>query len=290
MIRVLLTACLAALLCLANASAAPSGKLKVVATFSILGDMAERVGGEHIELTVLVKADADAHEFQPGPSDARAVAGAGIFLVNGRGFDNWSTRLSRASGGKARLVKASAAVKARPNDPHAWQDVSNALLYVDAIERAFSRAAPSNAAAFSKAADAYRSELKALHEEIRSAVGSVPAARRNVITTHDAFGFFGKAYGIRFMAPLGVSTHSQASAKSLSVLVRQIRRERISALFLENIADNRLIEQIARETGVAVGGRLYSDALSAKDGPAPTYVAMMRQNARLLTEAMAKGS
>ena len=264
--------------------------MKVVATFSILGDMAERVGGEHIELTVLVKADADAHEFQPGPSDARAVAGAGIFLVNGRGFDDWSTRLSRASGGKARLVKASATVKARPNDPHAWQDVSNALLYVDAIERAFSRAAPSNAAAFSKAADAYRSELKALHDEIRGAVGSVPVARRNVITTHDAFGFFGKAYGIRFMAPLGVSTHSQASAKSLSVLVRQIRRERISALFLENIADNRLIEQIARETGVAVGGRLYSDALSAKDGPAPTYVAMMRQNARLLTEAMAKGS
>ena len=118
----------------------------------------------------------------------------------------------------------------------------------------------------------------------------MPVARRNVITTHDAFGFFGKAYGIRFMAPLGVSTHSQASAKSLSVLVRQIRRERISALFLENIADNRLMEQIARETGVAVGGRLYSDALSGKDGPAATYVAMMRQNARLLTEAMAKGS
>lgn len=290
MIRVLLTACLAAFLCLANASAAPSGKLKVVATFSILGDMAERVGGEHIELTVLVQADADAHEFQPGPADARAVAGAGIFLVNGRGFDDWSTRLARASGGKARLVKTSADVKARPNDPHAWQDVSNAVLYVDAIERAFSRAAPSNAPAFRKAADAYRSELRALHAEILANVGSVPAGRRNVITTHDAFGFFGKAYGIRFLAPLGVSTHSQASAKSLSVLVRQIRRERISALFLENIADNRLIEQIARETGVKVGGRLFSDALSAKDGPAPTYVAMMRQNARLLTEAMAKGS
>lgn len=290
MIRVLLTACLAALLCLANASAAPSDKLKVVATFSILGDMAERVGGEHIELTVLVKADADAHEFQPGPSDARVVAGAGVFLVNGRGFDNWAARLLKASGSKARLVKSSASVKARPADPHAWQDVSNAVLYVDAIERAFSKAAPAHAGAFSKAAAAYRSELKALHEEIQRAVGAVPSTRRNVITTHDAFGFFGKAYGIRFMAPLGVSTHAQASAKSLSVLVRQIRQERISALFMENIADNRLIQQIARETGVAIGGRLYSDALSGKDGPAATYVAMMRQNARLLTEAMAKGS
>lgn len=290
MIRILLTTCLTAFLCLANASAASAEKLKVVATFSILGDMAERVGGEHIDLTVLVKADADAHGFQPGPSDARAVAGAGIFIVNGRGFDDWATRLSRASGGKARLVKASASVKARPDDPHAWQDVSNAVLYVDAIERAFARAAPSDAAEFRKAADAYRSELKALHEEIRTSVGAIPSTRRNVITTHDAFGFFGSAYGIRFKAPLGVSTHSQASAKSLSVLVRQIRRERISALFMENIADSRLIQQIARETGAKLGGRLYSDALSGKDGPAATYVAMMRQNARLLTEAMAKGS
>ena len=295
MIRILMSACLAALLCLSTASADPANaqaarKPRVVATFSILGDMAANVGAGRIDLAVLVRHDADAHDFQPGPADAKAVAQADIFLVNGRGFDDWATRLAKSSGGKARIVKVAAAVKARPQDPHAWQDVSNALLYVDAIEKAFAKVSPSDAAAFRKAADAYRAELKDLHREILDSVSAIPVARRNVITTHDAFGFFGRAYGIRFLAPLGLSTHAQASAKSLSVLVRQIRRERISALFLENIADNRLIEQIARETGASVGGRLYSDALSGKDGPAATYVAMMRQNAKLLTAAMAKGS
>lgn len=271
---------------LASAAAKP----KVVATFSILGDMVAEVGGARIELTVLAGPDADAHDFQPRPADARAVARADVFFVNGRGFDAWADRLARASGGKARLVRVTAAVKARPRDPHAWQDVSNALIYVDAIESALGRQDPEGAGAYRAAADAYRARLAGLHADIRAAIAAIPADRRKVVTSHDAFGFYGAAYGIRFLAPLGLSTHAQASGKSLGRLVRQIREEAIVAMFLENVSDPRLIEQVARETGARIGGRLYTDALSAAGGPAPDYVAMMRHNTRLLTAAMAKGS
>jgi zinc/manganese transport system substrate-binding protein len=270
--------------------AAAADRIRVVATFSILGDMVQRVGADRIELSVLVPHDADAHGFKPAPRDARTVTGAAIVFANGRGFDSWAGRLVRATGGKARLVNVAAGVAARPRDPHAWQNVENALVYVDAIEAALVAADPAGASAYSKAAAAYRTELRALHEEIRASLAAIPKDRRRVITTHDAFGFFGEAYGIRFMAPLGMSTHAQASAKSLATLVRQIRKERISALFLENVTDERMIRQVARETGTSLGGALYSDALSAPAGPAGTYVAMMRHNTRLLTEAMAEGS
>lgn len=269
---------------------ATAGRLKVVATFSIVGDMVTRVGGEHVELAVLVHQDADAHDFKPGPGDARKVTAAAILFANGRGFDGWAARLVRATGGKARLVNVADAVSARPGDPHAWQDAANAILYVDAIEAALVGADPENAAHYRQAASAYRDELRALDADIRTALAAIPKERRRVITTHDAFGFFGAAYGIRFMAPLGMSTHAQASARSLAALVRQIRKERIQALFLENVTDDRMIRQVARETGARIGGALYSDALSAPSGPAGTYVAMMRHNTRLLTEAMSEGS
>lgn len=288
----------------AAALPAAAAKLKVVASFSILEDMVERVGGDKIELTTLVGRDADAHVFEPTPADARALAAARIVVANGLGFEPWLDRLMKSSGSRAQLVVASQGVRARafhaahdkddgghdhPLDPHAWQDAHNATVYVANITQALAAADPANASAYRANGADYINEIKALDQEISLAFAKIPKADRRVITSHDAFGYFAAAYFVEFIAPLGMSTDAQPSAKGVAALIAQIKREKIRAVFVENITDPRLIEQIARETGAKIGGKLYSDALSTKAGPAPTYVAMMRHNVRLLTAAMAPG-
>ena len=281
-----LLAFFAALLLAAPAAAA---KLKAVATFSLLGDMVERVAGDRVEVTTLVGPDADAHVFEPTPGDARAVKAASHVFANGLSFDPWIARLMKSTNSGARLIAVAERVE-RSKDPHVWQHPANAVICVEAIRDALVTADATNAAAYKENAAAYTSQLIALDAELRATFKKIPKAKRRVITTHDAFGHFAAAYGVEFIAPLGVSTEEQPSAKGVARLIAQIRREKIKAVFVENISDPRLIEQIARETGVKIGGKLYSDALSTKAGPAPTYIAMMRHNAKLLTAAMAKGS
>ena len=264
--------------------------LKVVASFSILGDMTSQIGGSDIDLTVLVGPDADVHTFQATPAHARAVAAAQVFIANGRGLDAWSGHLLKSTGSRAQLVNLCDAIAERPGDPHAWHDVRNTIGYVARIRDALTHAAPAGKSGFDQRAAIFIAKLQKVDAEIRSGFDKVPREGRSVITTHDAFGFLGAAYGIRFIAPLGVSTENRPSAKAVAALITQIRRERIKALFLENISDGRLISQIARETGVSTGGKLYSDALSVTSGPAPDYISMIRHNAKLLTAAMAKGS
>ncbi len=273
-------------------------QLKVVATFSILGDVVSRVGGDKIELRTLVGPDSDAHVYQPTAADARAVARAKVVIANGLAFDGWVDRLVKASGSKADVVVASAGVTPLDGDhdhagehadPHAWQDVRNVIEYVGTIERALAAADPAGASIYQANAAAYRAELQNLNADIRRALVNVPMQRRQVVTTHGSFAYFAAAYDLSFTSPLGTSTEEQASAKSLARLIRGIRQTGVKALFLENAADPRLMRQVARETGVALGGTLYADALSTKDGPAPTYIALMRHNLRLLTGAMAHG-
>jgi zinc/manganese transport system substrate-binding protein len=285
---------------LAATSPVAAERLKVVATFSILGDIAGRIGGDRIELRTLVGPNGDAHVYQATAADARAVARARVVIVNGLAFDDWALRLMRASGSKARVVVASAKVEPLEGqdshghddhaDPHAWQDVRNVIAYVGAVEQALASADPANAAAYESNATAYRAELHSLDAEIRVAFAGITAPRRHAVTTHGSFAYFAAAYGVAFASPLGTSTEGQASAKSLAALITGVRRNGIKALFLENAADPRLMRQVARETGVALGGTLYADALSTKEGPAPTYVDLMRHNLRLLTGAMAHGS
>ncbi len=269
---------------------ASAEKLKVVATFSILGDLTARIAGDRIELTVLVGPDSDAHVFQPTPMHARAVAKAKVFFTNGLGFDAWAERLMISTGSHAILVSTSPAHPAIPHDPHAWQDIRNAITYVENITLALISVDQANAGIYRANSSAYIRKLRALDSAIRSGFAKIPKDRRRVITTHDSFGYLGLAYDVTFIAPLGISTENQPSARGVASLIAQIRRERISAIFVENISDARLIRQIARETGFSIGGKLYSDALSKADGPAPTYMAMMQHNAKLLTAAMAKGS
>jgi zinc/manganese transport system substrate-binding protein len=284
-------------------------KAKAVASFSILADFVQKVGGDRVEVTTLVGPDGDAHVYEPKPDDTKAMAASKLVFINGLAFEGWMDRLVESSGYKGPLVKASDGIEAEKMqddhahseekqehdhdrehgafDPHAWQSAANAQVYVRNIADALCKAEEADCPLFRANAEAYSKELGALHEEILAAVAKVPEGRRTVITSHDAFGYFSHAYGIRFIAPEGVSTESEASAKDVARLIRQIREDKASALFVENVSDPRLIEQISRETGLKVGGALYSDALSGKGGPAATYIDMMRHNTRLLTEAMA---
>lgn len=282
------------------ASAGTAEKLRVVASFSILGDMAARIGGDHIELVTLVGPDGDAHAFTPRPSDAQVVGKADLMVVNGLGFEGWLGRLVEASGSKARIVVAAENVRPLETlaghdqsesqgsrvDPHAWQDVRNAIDYVTNITRALCNADRPGCENYKANGATYVAELEALDIEIRRAIDTVPHVRRTVISNHDAFGYFERAYAITFLAPKGVSTEAEASAADIAKLIRQIKAGNASAIFLENITDPRLIEQIGRDTGMRPSGPLYSDALSDPSGPAATYVDMMRHNVGALIRAM----
>ena len=266
----------------------------VVATFSILGDMVRQVGGDRVSVTTLVGPDSDAHVYQPTPADARAVAGARLLVINGLGFEGWIDRLTEASGYQGRIVTATAGVETRrmadPDrgaiDPHAWQSLANARIYVRNIADGLAAIDPAGAEIYRGNAARYMEKIDAVEAQVRAAVDSLPAERRKVVTSHDAFGYLSAAYGIEFHAPVGFSTEAEASAGDVARLIRQINKEKIPAVFVENISDRRLLDQIVRETGAQIGGTLYSDALSKEDEPAGTHLGMMLHNIRTLVAAL----
>lgn len=268
--------------------------LNVVASFSILGDITSDIGGDKIKLTTLVGPDGDAHTFEPAPADARALHAADVIIMNGLHFEGWMEKLVKASGTKATLVVASTGVTPHDMDedgetipdPHAWQDLANGAIYVRNIEKALSAADPEDAATYKANATTLLARLTRLDQWTRSEIASVPADKRKVITTHDAFGYFGAAYGVTFLAPAGLSTDAEPGAASLSGLIDQIKKDNIKALFIENMSDPRLMAMLSRETGAKLGGALYSDALSPASGPAPTYPAMFEENVPKLVAAM----
>lgn len=273
--------------------------MRAVSTFSILGDLVRNVGGARIAGKNLVGPNGDAHVYEPTPTDAKTISEAAIVFANGLGFEGWMTRLVKASGTKAEMVVATKGIAPRRmtaedsrghgraiTDPHAWQSVPNAKVYVANIRDALARVDPDGKAAYEAAASAYLGQLDVLDKEVREAIAKIPADRRKIITTHDSFGYFHATYGIDFIAPEGVSTESEASARDVARIITQIKREKIPAVFLENVTDPRLIKRIAAETGAKIGGTLYSDALTNDNGPAPSYLAMMRHNVKTLGAAL----
>ena len=283
-------------LLLAAPAVAQDARLKATATFSILGDVVKNVGGDRVEVTLLVGPNADAHVYSPSPADARKLADAKVVVVNGLGFEGWIERLVKASGSKAALVTASKGVKPRRNteghghshgsDPHAWQSVANVKIYAANIRDGLVAADPAGKAQYESNTVAYLAKLDALEKEVRETVAKIPADRRRIITTHDAFGYFKDAYGLDFIAPQGVSTESEASAKDVARIIVQIKRQKIPAVFMENISDPRLLKRIADETGAKIGGTLYSDALTDEKGPAPTYIDLIRHNLKQIFAAL----
>ena len=261
-------------------------KLHVVASFSILGDMTREVAGDAIDLKTLVGPNGDTHEYEPTPTDAKTLAHADLTLINGLGLEGWMDRLISASGTKAKMVIATAGIATLPNDPHAWQNVTNGKIYVANIRDALAAADPAHASQYKANAGAYIQKLDALDNWVKAQIATVPENKRKVISTHDAFRYFAKAYGVDFIAPLGISTDAQASAGDLAKLIRQIREEKITALFFENMTDSRLIKQLETDAHAHIGGTLYSDALSPPGGPAPNYIAMFRHNVPELVETM----
>lgn len=295
---------------------AAQAQVKAVASFSILGDIVKNVGGDRVAVTTLVGPDGDAHVFQPTPSDARALAEAQIVFLNGLGFEGWMERLAQSAGYKGPVVVASTGVapqkmeddddhkghahghshgaKGKKDahdhgaiDPHAWQDPRNVQLYVDNITAGLIKADSAGEAQYKANATAYKQQLVALDTWAKGEIALVPKPKRKVITSHDAFGYFASAYGVAFLAPVGMSTDAEPSAKQVAALIRQIRKEKTTALFVENITNPKLIEQIGKETGVKIGGRLYSDALSKPGEAGDTYLKMVRHNVTLLKAAMA---
>jgi zinc/manganese transport system substrate-binding protein len=264
--------------------------LAAVASFSILGDLVAEVGGHRLDLATIVGPDGDAHVYQPTPKDGKRLAGARIVFVNGLGFEGWIDRLIAASRTKARIVAVSRGVTPRKDieglDPHAWQSVANAKIYVANIRDALVEADPEAAEVFRTNAEAYLERLGALDSEIKAAIEAVPKSRRRVVSTHDAFGYFAARYGLEFIAPEGVSTEAEPSARDIARIIDAARAHKVAAIFLENVVDPRLAQRIAAETGAKIGGTLYSDALSGMGGPAPTYVQMMRHNVKQLTAAL----
>jgi zinc/manganese transport system substrate-binding protein len=291
-------------LAFASLTLCPSGpvaaqdKVKALASFSILGDLVRNVGGDRVDVSVLVGPNSDTHVYQPSPGDAKKLADVKLVVANGMGLEGWITRLVKASGSKAPLIVATKGIKPRQaaasghdhdhagSDPHAWQSVANVKIYVANIRDALVAADPSGKTAYEANAAAYLGKLDALDREVKDAVARIPADRRKVITTHDAFGYFQQAYGIEFIAPQGVSTESEASARDVAKIITQIKRQKIPAVFMENITDPRLIKRIADETGAKIGGTLYSDALTDEKGPAATYIDMFRHNIKALSVAL----
>ncbi len=294
--------------------------LKIVTSFSILADMARNVAGSRATVTSLVGPDADAHVFEPGPADVAMLAEADVLIINGLGFEPWLVRLAASAKSKAKYVTASFGVNpiayeegqghshghghdhghshghdedgypAVPQDfdPHAWQDLRNGVIYVRNIADALAEKDPANATLYQANAESYITEIMKLHEWARAEIGRLPSEKRKVITTHDAFAYFSKAYGVEFLSAAGMGNQGDPSAEALARLVDQMRKQNIRAIFMENMGNPRMMETIARETGIENGGTLYSDALSAPGGPAPSYVAMFRHNVPVLIEAMQK--
>jgi zinc/manganese transport system substrate-binding protein len=282
------------------ASGAHAAEVEIITSFSILGDLIRQIGGERVSVYPLIGPGQNAHAYEPRPSDARRIKRAGLVVLNGLGFDDWLPRLVQASGYQGKLAVASDGIRPLAMhggnshdvreariDPHAWQDVANAQVYAANIAAALIAADPAGAEFYRANAARYHAALDALDTDIRTAIARLPQERRRVVSSHDAFGYFARAYGLTFLAPVGAAGHSKPGARDVARLIEQLRSEKAPAVFIETILDPRLIERIRIESGAKMGGTLYSDALSPPDGPAPTYIAMMRHNLDTLLKALA---
>ncbi|WP_026620372.1 zinc/manganese transport system substrate-binding protein (plasmid) [Ensifer sp. WSM1721] len=324
MLRTLRLATYASLLTLGGlAFSASAAELKVVASFSIIADFAKNVGGDRVEISTLVPVDGDAHVYEPRPADAAALERADVVLVNGLQFEGFMSRLIETSGTKAPVVEVSKGIEPLKTaeeehahhegeehakteehvnasddhgheghhhhgefDPHAWQSIHNAEIYTKNIADAFCQADKAGCATYAANSEAYLATLGELETEVKAAIDAIPRDKRTIITSHDAFGYFAHEFGLKFIAAEGVSTEAEASAADIAKLVDQVKEDKASAIFVENITNPRLVDQIASETGLKVGGTLYSDALSSQDGPASTYLDMFRYNVNTIKAAI----
>ena len=279
-----------------TASVASAKTLNAIASFTVLGDVVKEVGGDHITVKTLVGPNGDVHEFEPSPDDAKTLQAADIAFVSGEGLESWFDKLAKSAGYKGKPVVASAGIKTRKmeedgktvTDPHVWNSAANVVIWVANIEKALVAADPDDAADFKANAARYTKALQDLNAYAHEKIDAAPKDKRKILTSHDAFGYFGREYGLALLSPLGVSTEKEASAADVAKLIDQIKREKVKAYFIENSNDPRLVKQIADATGAEPGGELYVEALSPADGPATTYAKMFRYNVDQIAAAITK--
>ncbi|WP_019220714.1 metal ABC transporter solute-binding protein, Zn/Mn family [Bartonella senegalensis] len=283
-------------------STSAQNKIRAIASFSILADLVKNVGGDHISMTTFVGPNANTHTYEPTPRDAQALRNAHIIFINGLHLEGFIDRLITASGTKAMLVEVSANIppleiknqeqSAKHHhsdvDPHAWQTIPNVEIYIKNITIAFCKIDQQSCASYRKNAESYMQKLKEKQEILKTKIATIPKDKRIIITSHDAFGYFAQEYGFTILAPQGASTEAEATAADVAKLIKQIKANNAAALFVENISNPRLIKQISKETGLKIGGTLYSDALSNKNGPAATYLDMMEHNVKTIIDAIIK--
>lgn len=292
--KIVLSGAMAAIVLSVFSSLAQAKPLEAVASFTVIADMVHTVGGDRVHVTSLIGPNGDPHVYEPTPADAQALKKADVTFVSGLHLEGWLDRLIKASGYRGEPVVLSTGIKTRSmeedgkriTDPHAWNSAANGVIYVRNIITALKKADPEGASVYQANGDRYIAELQTLDAYARAQVQAIPVAQRKVLTSHDAFGYFGDAYGVTFLSPLGFSTEAEASAADVSKLIRQIKTEHVSAYFFENSGDPRLVKQIAEASGAQPGGELYVEALSPADGPAATYAQMFRYNVDKLTAAM----
>jgi zinc/manganese transport system substrate-binding protein len=279
---------------IATPPTAAAKQLHVVASFSVLADVVQQVGGDHTVVKSLVPPNGDPHQFEPSPDDARNLKDADLTFISGEGLEGWFEKLVQASGYKGKPIVVSAGIKLRErqrkgkisDDPHVWNSPLNVQVWVANIEKALSATDPADAADYKANAERYRKELQQLDADAHTTFDPIPPAQRKVLTSHDAFGYLGRDYGIEFLSPLGLSTETEASAADVAKLIDQVKTEHVKVYFIETSNDPRLVQQIAAATGARPGSKLYAEALSPPGGPAPTYLRMFRHNIDQLAQAM----
>ncbi len=278
----------------AMASTASAKTLDVVASFTVLADVVNEVGGKNVEVKTLVGPNGDPHEFEPSPDDARNLKAADLVFVSGDGLEGWMDRLITASGYKGTPITVSDGINTRTmeedgktvTDPHVWNSPVNVMVWVDNIEKALAAADPEDAATFKQNAESYRKQLKSLDVYAHEKLDPVPDDKRKILTSHDAFGYFGREYKVKFLAPIGFSTETEASAADVAKLIDQIKAENVKVYFFENSNDPKLVKQVASATKAQPGGELYVEALSDQKGPASTYIKMFRYNVNQIASAL----
>ena len=268
--------------------------MTAVASFTVLADLVHQVGGDGVTVISLVPPNGDPHDYEPTPDDARKLKAADLVVTSGLGLETWLPRLAKAAGFAGQPLVASTGIAVRQmdedgktvTDPHAWNSIPNAEIYVKNIVAALAAADPDDAAGFKTRGDAYLAKLADLDRYARREIDTLPQANRKILTTHDALGYFGAAYGVTFISPLGLSTENEPSAAQVAQVIRQIKAEHVRAYFFENSNDPRLVKQIAKATGAKPGGELYVESLSPPDGPAATYLDMFKANVDALVAGM----
>ncbi|RQW62750.1 metal ABC transporter substrate-binding protein [Vibrio viridaestus] len=268
--------------------------LDTVASFSVLADIVKQVGGEHVNVTSLVKPNGDPHTFEPAPKDSVTLKKADVVFVSGLGLEGFMDRLVKSSGYQGEVVTASNGVKTHTmvedgetiTDPHAWNSAANGEIYARNVMNALVKADPEDADYFKKRGAEYIQKLEKLDTWAKEQFANIPQEKRKVLTSHDAFGYFGSEYGVKFLAPVGFSTEAEASASDVGELIQQIKSEHIKTYFIENQTDPRLVKQIASATGAQPGGELYPESLTDSKGEAPTYEAAFTHNVETIAAAM----